>query len=71
MVLISIGIWTIISFIIVLILIKNRAVNVYWAYTVLLPGTLLIFALIYIIEFYYFIKCKILKQENKYNQRLY
>ena len=71
MVLISIGIWTIISFIIILILIKNRAVNVYWAYTVLLPGTLLIFALIYIIEFYYFIKCKILKQGNKYNQRLY
>ena len=69
--LIFILIWTIISFVAMLLLIKYEAVNAYWGFTVLLPGTLLIFAIIYTIEFYYFIKCKILKQDNKYNQRLY
>ena len=69
--LIFILIWTLVSFGIMLLLLKYEAVNVYWGFTVLLPGTLLIFVIIYTIEFYYFIKCKILKQENKYNQRLY
>lgn len=64
-------IWTLVSFGIMLLLLKHEAVNAYWAASALLPGTLLIFAIIYTIEFYYFIKCKIQKQENKYNQRLY